>query len=223
MGGEINELLRRYYRSRSIRKRMGEFLGRHDGGNPTAAYIVANDGYSAFGLPASPRFLPRYLDNGLDVARSLWDRESLIADLDLDYENLRIGLVLENMLPHLFAGRIRDLLWILGALDTVEAGICLDTGHAHLGEDVTKVVHKLSGHLWMIHASDNHGHYDDHLPPGDGKIDWAKLLAHLSRQRFTGTIILEIKDLGSRQATLEGARRGRKHLRELSHRLRISG
>jgi sugar phosphate isomerase/epimerase len=136
--------------------------------------------------------------------------------------DLRIGLVLENMLPHLFAGRIRDLLWILGALDTVEAGICLDTGHAHLGEDVTKVVHKLSGHLWMMHASDNHGHYDDHLPPGDGKIDWAKLLAHLSRQHFTGTIILEIKDLGSRQATLDGARRGRKHLRELSHRLRVN-
>ena len=72
------------------------------------------------------------------------------------------------MLPHLFAGRIRDLLWILGALDTFKAGICLDTGHAHLGEDSPAVVHKLSGHLWMVHASDNHRHYDDHLPPGDG-------------------------------------------------------
>jgi sugar phosphate isomerase/epimerase len=88
--------------------------------------------------------------------------------------DLRIDLVLENMLPHLFACRIRDLLWILGALDTVEAGICPDTGHAHLGEDVTRVVHKLSGHLRMMHASDKDGHYDDHLPPGDGKIDWAK-------------------------------------------------
>ena len=75
----------------------------------------------------------------------------------------------------------------------------------------------------MMHASDNHGHYDNHLPPGHGKIDWAKLLAHLSRQHFTGTIILEIKDLGSRQATLEGALRGRKHLRELSHRLLVNG
>jgi sugar phosphate isomerase/epimerase len=135
---------------------------------------------------------------------------------------LGIGLVLENMLPHLFAGKVRDLLWMLGALDTTEAGICLDTGHAHLGEEVAKVVHKLSGHLWMMHASDNHGHHDDHLPPGDGRIDWAKLLAHLNRIHFNGTIILEIRDLGGRQVTLEGARRGRKHLRELSHRLRIS-
>jgi sugar phosphate isomerase/epimerase len=135
---------------------------------------------------------------------------------------LRIGLVLENMLPHLFAGKVRDLLWILGALDTIGIGICLDTGHAHLGEEVSKVAHKLSGHLWMMHASDNHGQYDDHLPPGDGKIGWANLLAHLNRLHFTGTIMLEIKNMGSPQATMEGACRGRKHLRDLSHGLRIS-
>jgi sugar phosphate isomerase/epimerase len=75
----------------------------------------------------------------------------------------------------------------------------------------------------MVHASDNHGQYDDHLPPGEGKIDWPKLLAHLNRLHFSGTVILEIKDLGSRQATLEGACRGRKHLRDLSHRLRVPG
>jgi hypothetical protein len=53
----------------------------------------------------------------------------------------------------------------LGALDSCEVGICLDTGHAHLGEDLPAVVHKLSGHLWMVHASDNHRTCDDHLPP----------------------------------------------------------
>jgi sugar phosphate isomerase/epimerase len=74
----------------------------------------------------------------------------------------------------------------------------------------------------MMHASDNHGQYDDHLPPGDGKIGWANLLAHLNRLHFTGTIMLEIKNMGSPQATMEGACRGRKHLRDLSHGLRIS-
>jgi sugar phosphate isomerase/epimerase len=88
--------------------------------------------------------------------------------------HLGIGLVLENMLPHLFAGRIRDLLWILGALDTFKVGICLDTGHAHLGEDLLSVVHKLSGHLWMIHASDNHRHCDDHLER-EQSIGWTAL------------------------------------------------
>jgi sugar phosphate isomerase/epimerase len=137
--------------------------------------------------------------------------------------NLGIGLVLENMLPHLFAGRIRDLLWILGALDTTEVGICLDTGHAHLGEDLPKVVHKLSGHLWMVHASDNHGHRDDHLAPGDGRINWGNLLLHLNDLHFGGTFILELGSLGDRKQTLEGACKGRKHLRDLTHRLRVPG
>jgi sugar phosphate isomerase/epimerase len=135
-----------------------------------------------------------------------------------------VGLVLENMLPHLFAGRTRDLLWILGALDTCEVGICLDTGHAFLGEDLPAVVHKLSGHLWMVHASDNRRHRDDHLPPGDGEINWAALLSHLCDLRFNGTFILEIGGgTAERKEILEAARRGRRHLRELSHRLRVPG
>ncbi|MDQ2945185.1 MAG: sugar phosphate isomerase/epimerase [Acidobacteriota bacterium] len=153
-----------------------------------------------------------------------WRLENAVGVLNQTFMHCRrlgVGLVLENMLPHLFAGRTRDLLWILGALDSIEVGICLDTGHAHLGEDLPAVVHKLSGHLWMVHASDNHGHHDDHLPPGDGEIDWAPFLAHLYDLHFNGTFILEIAGSGDRKAILDGARRGRRHLRDLTHRLRV--
>ena len=136
---------------------------------------------------------------------------------------LGVGLVLENMLPHLFAGRIRDLLWILGALDSTEVGICLDAGHAHLGEDLPAVVHKLSGHLWMVHASDNHRQYDDHLPPGDGNINWMPFLEQLYDLHFNGTFILEISGSDDRKQILERALRGRSYLRGLSHRLRVPG
>jgi len=136
---------------------------------------------------------------------------------------LGVGLVLENMLPHLFAGRTRDLLWILGAMDSCEVGICLDTGHAHLGEDLPAVVHKLSGHLWMVHASDNRGNYDDHLPPGDGNINWGSLVDHLYELHFNGTFIMEVNGSGEGKSILEGARRGRQHLRDLCHRLRVPG
>jgi hypothetical protein len=87
MPAEICELLRQYYQSRWVRKRMAEFLGRTGRKSPTAVFIVGNDGYSDFDAPVSPRSLPKYLDKGWDVARSMWDRQSLIADLDLDYEN----------------------------------------------------------------------------------------------------------------------------------------
>lgn len=132
-----------------------------------------------------------------------------------------VALVLENMLPHLFSGHVRDLLWILGAMESTEVGICLDTGHAHLAGDLRTVAHKLSGHLWMIHASDNRGRYDDHLPPGDGDIAWPAFLDQLAGIGFRGTFILEIaggKDIPIPQS-LEDANRGRLHLRHLSRRI----
>ncbi len=129
------------------------------------------------------------------------------------------ALVLENMLPHLFSGRVCHLLWVLGALETTEVGICLDTGHAHLSGDLGTVAHKLSGHLWMMHATDNHGRHDDHLPPGDGQIDWLRLLRQMRTIGFHGAIILELAGHIDQQTTLDGARRARRFLRNLSHRL----
>jgi sugar phosphate isomerase/epimerase len=126
------------------------------------------------------------------------------------------ALVLENMLPHLFFGNARDMLWILGAIRTVDVGICLDIGHAHLSGDLTTVVHKLSGHLWMIHASDNKGERDDHLPPGEGKVDWESLFRQLMTVRFIGGIILEIASNCEGKLDLSAASRARSFIKEIA-------
>lgn len=174
-----------------------------------ARYFVVHPGPETSALPDHERFWR--LQNAVDVLNQTYSH----------CRQLGIGLVLENMLPHLFAGRIRDILWILGALESFKVGICLDTGHAHLGEDLPAVVHKLSGHLWMVHASDNRRHYDDHLPPGDGTINWGAFLTHLNALHFNGTLMIEIAGNGDRKTILDGARRGRTYLRDLSHRLRV--
>jgi sugar phosphate isomerase/epimerase len=100
-------------------------------------------------------------------------------------------------------------------------GICLDTGHAHLSGDLRTVVQKLSGHLWMMRASDNHGQRDEHLPPGNGLIDWPRLLLQLNRIRFGGAIVLEIAGQDDPQVVLDGARRARRYLRESSRQLDV--
>jgi sugar phosphate isomerase/epimerase len=125
------------------------------------------------------------------------------------------------MLPHLFSGAVRDLLWLLGALETTDVGICLDTGHAFLSGDLHHVAHKLSGHLWMLHASDNRGVYDDHLPPGDGALPWPALLRQLQEIGFEGGVVLEIAGDGAVGETLERAVRGRRFLEELGAERRI--
>lgn len=105
---------------------------------------------------------------------------------------LGMTLILENMLPHLLFGRTSDLLWIMGALEPEGTGLCLDTGHANLAGDLYTAVQKMSGHLHMLHASDNGGRYDDHLPPGRGNIRWETLLRQLEQQNFRGGFILEL-------------------------------
>jgi sugar phosphate isomerase/epimerase len=138
---------------------------------------------------------------------------AVLTEASRECREMGIHLVLENMLPHLFAGRVQDLLWILGAMETVEVGVCVDTGHAHLAGELPTIAQKLSSHLWMVHASDNRGQFDDHLAPGDGHIDWQQFLGNLAGIHFSGTIILEISGTGDRDSILQAAQRGRRYLR----------
>jgi hypothetical protein len=66
---------------------MYEFLGGGDLQHANAKYIAAADGYSDYHLLSNPCDLPEYLDGALEVDRSLWDTQSLIADIDLEYHN----------------------------------------------------------------------------------------------------------------------------------------
>jgi sugar phosphate isomerase/epimerase len=167
-------------------------------------YLVIHPGPEKHGLPADQRL------ERMRHAASTLDR---VAERCAE---LGIGLLLENMLPHLFSGHVEDLLWLLGALRVTGVGICLDTGHAFLSSDLGTVVPKLSGHLRMVHASDNRGQFDDHLPPGEGKIHWPAVAQHLHEARFAGAWILEISGNEDPADALAGAQRGRSYLRSLS-------
>ncbi len=134
-------------------------------------------------------------------------------------KELGIMCVLENKLPHLLFGNTSDILWILDGINTAEVGACLDTGHAFLAGDIHSLVHKLAGHLRIIHAHDNAGGDDNHLPPGDGKIDWEKFLRDLIEVRFRGAFILEMAGNNDPAVTMANARRGRSYLRDIARRL----
>lgn len=139
-------------------------------------------------------------------------------------QSLKVGLVLENMLPHLPFGNSSDMLWIIGAMDSLNITTCLDTGHATLSGDIYSVLYKLSGHLRVIHASDNYGTSDDHLPPGKGCIDWYKVLFELTETNFHGGIILELSGAhGSDvEGTLQKARTAQLFLRSIARSLYLS-
>ncbi len=137
---------------------------------------------------------------------------------------LGVGFVLENMLPHLFFGNVRDMLWIMGAIENIGVGTCLDVGHANLSGDIYRVMYKLSGHLKLVHANDNHGRADDHLPPGRGAVDWKKLVSELHDTGFRGGFILELAGGAQRDKSevLAEARAAHTYLRNLSKRIDIA-
>jgi sugar phosphate isomerase/epimerase len=130
---------------------------------------------------------------------------------------LGIHLLLENMLPHLLFGHTSDMLYLLGSIRHCEVGACLDTGHAYLSRELGMVIHKLSGHLHLIHVNDNRGDRDDHLAPGEGHIDWPWLMSELKRCHFGGTLILELssRENESVPAMLARARHARDFLTAL--------
>lgn len=135
---------------------------------------------------------------------------------------LGIECVLENKLPHLLFGQSSDLLWILTSLKGNRVGACFDTGHANLAGDLYPLVYKMAPYLRLLHVHDNKGHGDDHLPPGDGRIDWTTLLKELATVHFTGALILELAGGDTPEIVMARARRARTYLRQRARRLTLA-
>ena len=135
---------------------------------------------------------------------------------------LGIQCVLENKLPHLMFGQSADLLWILACMKGNRVGACLDTGHAHIAGDLHPLVGKMGPYLRLIHVHDNKGHGDDHLPPGDGRIDWTTLLKELAAVNFSGAFILELAGGGDPDIIMARARRSRTYLRQRARRIALA-
>jgi hypothetical protein len=80
--------IKEYYRTPDVRARLIEFLGGHTLEEATCFYLgrphdTIKPGFNM----VPPRELDVFLNNEWDVARSLWDREWFIADLDIEYTN----------------------------------------------------------------------------------------------------------------------------------------
>lgn len=72
----------------------------------------------------------------------------------------------------------------------------LDVGHGHIaspGEERNLAfIRCFSSRIGHIHASDNRGLADDHLPVGAGTVDFPKILKELERIGFDNTMTLEV-------------------------------
>ena len=148
---------------------------------------------------------------GGEDQRWVWDREHRLA-LSVDglgqvwraCRERGLTLVVETPLPHLLGGQPADFAWILERLPAEGTGVCIDTSHCSLGGTLLDSIAANAGRLVHVQASDNRGHTDDHLPPGQGILDWPAILGALDAARFAGVFMLEVTGEGDVSSCLDG-------------------
>lgn len=103
---------------------------------------------------------------------------------------LGVKLVVENLQNDV--ARPAHLVEVLKAGHFRDIGVCLDVGHAHLGEGTAAALTELKPLIRSSHLHDNHGERDEHLWPGEGTIAWDELMQELKSAPQTPAGVLEI-------------------------------
>ncbi len=108
-------------------------------------------------------------------------------------ENLGVEIAIENMpsqSPCLFQ-KVAELEQFYKDLGNSEVGFAFDIGHANTVGQVDEFLAKFMDKIVHIHASDNNGSSDTHIPIGKGTIDWKSLAETLTKNKFNGFIVVE--------------------------------
>lgn len=117
---------------------------------------------------------------------------SVIAD---KAEALGIDLCLENLFPQSHSlVEPEDFIEVFERFPYLK--MTLDTGHANIGDRggrrALDFLRRFGDRIGHVHASDNFGKEDNHLPIGVGMIDFPKIMKALRRISYNDTITLEV-------------------------------
>jgi sugar phosphate isomerase/epimerase len=108
---------------------------------------------------------------------------------------LGLCLCLENMFPRAqWLVEPEDFAEILEKFPTIN--LTLDTGHAHIddrkGKRALDFIQRFPERIGHVHASDNFGKEDSHLPVGAGTVDFQQIGRALKEMGYTDTVTVEV-------------------------------
>jgi sugar phosphate isomerase/epimerase len=94
-----------------------------------------------------------------------------------------------------------------------------DTGHfSAQRENVPLALTKLAGKFANIHISDNNPANTNHLPIGDGSVDWLEFFRVLKTMNYTGYLGL---DLGMSKTIVQDYRKSLNRIRAIATKIRV--
>ncbi len=100
-------------------------------------------------------------------------------------------LLVETPCPAVVGGLADEFASVMRPLDAT-VGVCLDIGHVTLGGQWDDLLGAVADRVRHVHAHDHHGSADDHLPPGDGRVDWQHVRSSLAAAGYQGWVVIEL-------------------------------
>lgn len=120
-------------------------------------------------------------------------------------EKYKVNIALETFGAAKIQGaRIRDFFadprefkYQFDRLNTKYKTMCVDSGHTHEAESFwvpppEEMIRILGKDVTILHLHDNNGHYDDHLLPGQGNINWPAVFESLEDIGYGGVYNFEL-------------------------------
>jgi sugar phosphate isomerase/epimerase len=158
-------------------------------------------GGSAVAVHASPGILAMPGGRWSQDTESPAVQDELIHQEQLLLEALRelagfapeIPICLENLVyPHELYRSPREMRELLEKVGCPNVQATLDVGHAVVsGWDPVRFVHDNFETIRHVHLHDNHGFVDEHLPLGQGTIDYLHVIKALQQHSYEGVITFE--------------------------------
>lgn len=118
-----------------------------------------------------------------------------------------ILIAVENMpdFPKIFGKYPDEMQEMLDAVGSHNVGFTFDVGHANTVELIDEFLDQLGDRISHVHIHDNMGKKDEHLPLGEGNIDWKHVMERLSN--YKGIFVTEMASVEEGIRSLEFLRK----------------
>ncbi len=158
-----------------------------------SSLVVVHPAPGILGMPegkwSKEEHAPRRDSDRLDQQEALMVRA--VKDL-ADYAP-DVLLCLENLVyPHEIYRSPEDMAELIKRVNRSNVGITLDVGHAVVcGHKPADFLHAIQDEIFHVHLHDNNGVIDQHLPLGQGTIDYVDVIQSLKHMDYQGVVQLE--------------------------------
>jgi sugar phosphate isomerase/epimerase len=107
-----------------------------------------------------------------------------------------VRLCVENVFEHdrCSIANVEELEILFNAVNSSQLGFTLDTGHANLYGVLYELMVAFPERLYFTHIHDNDGIRDKHQIPGNGTINWCRLLACFNSVEYSGPLNFELRE-----------------------------